>query len=111
MFFSFFSVESNRCLNRLIKWRPLAGDPGSIPGSGRSSGEGNGNPLQYSCLENPVDRGAWKAAVYGVTKVGHDLVIKPLQCANNPFSNAGDVRDVGLIPGLGRSRGGHGNPF
>ena len=36
-----------------------AGDPGSIPGSGRSSGEGNGNPLQYSCLENPMDGGAW----------------------------------------------------
>ena len=36
-----------------------AGDPGSIPGSGRSSGEGNGNPLQYYCLENPKDRGAW----------------------------------------------------
>ena len=35
------------------------GDPGSIPGSGSSSGEGNGNPLQYSCLENPMDRGAW----------------------------------------------------
>jgi len=38
-----------------------AGDLGSIPGSGRSSGEGNGNPLQYSCLENPKDRGAWWA--------------------------------------------------
>ena len=36
-----------------------AGDPGSIPGSGRSSGEGNGNLLQYSCLENPMDRGVW----------------------------------------------------
>ena len=36
-----------------------AGDPGSIPGSGRSPGEGNGNPLQYSCLKNPMDRGAW----------------------------------------------------
>ena len=36
-----------------------AGDPGSIPGSGRSPGEGIGNPLQYSCLENPMDRGAW----------------------------------------------------
>ena len=36
-----------------------AGDPSSIPGLGRSSGEGNGNPLQYSCLENPMDRGAW----------------------------------------------------
>ena len=45
-----------------------AGDPGSIPRSGRSPGEGNGNLLQYSCLENPVDRGAWWATVYGVTK-------------------------------------------
>ena len=45
-----------------------AGDMGSIPGSGRSLGEGNGNPLQYSCLENPMDRGAWRAAVYGVSK-------------------------------------------
>ena len=39
------------------------GDPGSIPGSGRSPGEGNGNPLQYSCLENPMDGGAWWATV------------------------------------------------
>ena len=45
-----------------------AGDPGSIPGLGRSPGEGNGNPLQYYCLENPMDRGAWQAAVYGVAK-------------------------------------------
>ena len=45
-----------------------AGDPGSIPGLGRSPGEGNGNPLQYSCLENPVDRGAWQATFHGVTK-------------------------------------------
>ena len=45
-----------------------AGDLGSIPQSGRSSGEGNGNPLQYSCLENPTDGGAWWAAVHGVTK-------------------------------------------
>ena len=45
------------------------GDPGLIPGSGRSPGEGNGNPLQYSCLENPMDRGAWWATVHGVTKV------------------------------------------
>ena len=44
------------------------GDPGSIPGSGRSSGERNNNPLQYSCLENPMDRGAWKATVLEVTK-------------------------------------------
>ena len=44
------------------------GDKGSIPGSGRSPGEGNGVPLQYSCLENPMDRGAWRATVHGVTK-------------------------------------------
>ena len=45
-----------------------AGDPGSIPGSERSSGEGNGNPLQYSSPENPSDRGAWWATVHGVAK-------------------------------------------
>ena len=45
-----------------------AGDLGLIPGSGSSPGEGNGNPLQYSCLENPMDRGAWWATVHGVTK-------------------------------------------
>ena len=45
-----------------------AGDLGLIPGSGRSPGEGNGNPLQYSCLENPMDRGAWWATVRGVAK-------------------------------------------
>ena len=45
-----------------------SGDPGSILGLGRSPGEGNGNPLQYSCLENSMDRGAWRATVYGVAK-------------------------------------------
>ena len=45
-----------------------AGDSGSIPGSGRSPEEGNGNPLQYSCLENPMDGRAWWAKVYGVAK-------------------------------------------
>ena len=44
-----------------------AGDPGSNPGLGRSPGEENGNPLQYSSLGNPMDRGAWQATVYGVT--------------------------------------------
>ena len=43
-------------------------DMGSIPGSGRSPGEGNGNPLQYSCLGNPMDRGAWQTTVLGITK-------------------------------------------
>ena len=54
-----------------------AGDLGSIPGSGRSPGEGNGNPLQYSCLENPMDRGAWQAIIHAVTRVGHNLATKP----------------------------------
>ena len=45
-----------------------AGDLGSIPGLGRSPGEGNGNPLQYSCLENPMDGGAWWATVHRVAK-------------------------------------------
>ena len=45
-----------------------AGEVGSMPGSGRSPGEGNGNPLQYSCLENPMDSGAWGATVHGVTE-------------------------------------------
>ena len=49
-----------------------AGDLGSIPGLGRSPGGGNGNPLRYSCLENPVDRGAWQATVYGGARVRHD---------------------------------------
>ena len=50
-----------------------AGDSGSIPASGRSPGEGNGYPLQYSCLENSTNRGAWQAIVHGVAKrVGHN---------------------------------------
>ena len=47
-------------------------DVGSVPGSGRSPGEGNGNPLQYSSMENSVDRGAWWATVHVVTRAGHD---------------------------------------
>ena len=54
-----------------------AGDPGSIPGTERSSGEGNSNSLQYSCLENLMDKRAWQATVPGVTRVGHDLASKP----------------------------------
>ena len=54
-----------------------AGDPGLISGSGKSPGEGNGNPLQYSCLENPMDRGAWQATVHEVTRVGHNLATTP----------------------------------
>ena len=54
-----------------------AGDPGLIPGSGRFPGEGNGNTLQYSCLEYSMHRGAWWAIVCEVIRVGHELVTKP----------------------------------
>ena len=53
-----------------------AGDLGSIPELRRSPEEGNSNPLQFSCLENPMDRGVWWATVHGVTRVGHNLVTK-----------------------------------
>ena len=55
-----------------------AGDRGSVPLLGKSSGEGNGNPLKYSCLGNPMDRGACQATVHGVRRVRHDIVTKPL---------------------------------
>ena len=64
------------------------GDLGSIPGSGSSPGEGNGNPLHYSCLENPMNRGVWQAIIYGIARVGYDLALSPsefcfLTCAVN----------------------------
>ena len=88
--FKLMSIESVMSSNHLILCHPIlllpsilrsfpgdpggkesacnTGDPGSAPGLGRSSGEGKGNPLQYSCLENPMDRGARRPTVYGVTK-------------------------------------------
>ena len=62
-----------------------AGDLGWIPGSGRSPGEGNGNPLQYSCLENPMDRGAWWATAHGVARVRHDLAFEHEREENQKF--------------------------
>ena len=56
-----------------------AGNAGSIPGLGRSPGEGNINPLQYACLGNPMDRGAWQATVHEVTRIRDNLVSKQLQ--------------------------------
>ena len=56
----------------------IAGNPDLVLGVGKSSGEGNGHPLQYYCLENPKDRGTWQATVCGVARVGHDLGTKPL---------------------------------
>ena len=52
---------------------------GSISGLGRSPGERNGNPLHYSCLENPMDRGAWQATVHGVLRIRYNLATKPQQ--------------------------------
>ena len=57
----------------VVKNPPVnAGDAGLIPGSGRSPGERNCNPLQYSCLENSMDRGAWRATVHGSHRARHD---------------------------------------
>ena len=59
-------------------------DMGSIPGMGRSPGEGNGNPLQYSCLETPLDRGAWRATVHGLQRARHDW--NDLACTHHLLS-------------------------
>ena len=67
-----FPVSSDDKASACNAW-----DLDSIPGLGRCPGEGNGNPLQYPCLENPMDRGAWWATVHGVVRVGHDLATKP----------------------------------
>ena len=64
-----FSVKESACNE---------GDMSSIPGWGRCHREGNGNALPYSFLGNPMDRGAWRATVHGVPRVGQDLVTKPL---------------------------------
>ena len=72
-------------------------DLGLIPGSGRSPGEENDNPLQYSCLGNTMGRGALWATVYGVARVGHDLETKP-----QPYKRLG--RRKGRSPGLEETR-------
>ena len=59
-----------------LNWTESLSDLGLISGSGRSSGEGNGNPLQYARLENPIDRAAWPATVHGISRVGHNLATK-----------------------------------
>ena len=60
-----------------------AGDVGSVPGSRRSPGEGNGNPFQFSCLGNSMGRGAWRTTVHGLQKIRHDLATEQKQI---PFS-------------------------
>ena len=96
-----------------------AGDLGSVPGSERFPGEGNGNPLQYFYLENPIDREAWWAVVYGVAKSWTQLsnwatTTKTLKGfpLKDPPARAGDMKDAGWIPGLGWSPAGeHCNPL
>ena len=87
IFINTLKKKKNKALNTVILELPrglsgkepacLAGDTGSIPGPGRSPGGRNGNSFQHSCLGNPMDRGAWRATVFGGHKrVGHDLVTK-----------------------------------
>ena len=61
------------------------GDPGPIPGSGRSPGEGNGNPLLYSCLGNPTDRGAWRATVHEAAELDKAEHLSMHACMHNDF--------------------------
>ena len=65
-----------------------AGNTGLIPGSGRAPGEGNGNPLQYSCLGNLMDRGAWWAMVHDNARVRHDLAVN-----NNKGNNTAEIKE------------------
>ena len=73
------------------------GDLGSIPELGRSPGEGSGNPLQYSYLENPIDRGTWQAIVHGVARAGHNLATKPPN-HHQPY-NWMSVGNINLLEG------------
>ena len=91
------------------------GDLGSIPGSGRSPGEGNDNPLQYVCLGNAMASIAWQAMVHGIRRDGHDIVTKPqlpvfcflFLTSAITFGSDGkeSTGDLDLIPGLGRGPG------
>ena len=72
-----------------------AGDMGSIPGSGRCPGEGNDNPLQYSCLENPLDRGAWRATVHGVTE--SDVTWQLHTATNKRSTNRTVLKETGRM--------------
>jgi len=69
------------------------GDADSIPGLGRSPREGNGNPLQYSCLENPMDRGAWWATVHAV-KESQTWLSAPCLCLNGLFSKLNERTQI-----------------
>ena len=77
MFLIFVSFWDDVSGGSVVKNPPAnAGDVGSVLGSGRSPGEGKGNPLQYACLGNPMDRGAWWATVHGITELDMTAVTK-----------------------------------
>ena len=96
-------------------------DAGSVPGSGGSPGGGHGDPLQYSCLENPMDRGAWQATDHRAAEsdttrdLAHTRRFSLSSVLESPGGSAGkepacSAGDLGLIPGLGRSPG-EGNSY
>ena len=96
-----------------------AGDLGSIPGSGRYPGEGNGNPVQYFCLENPMTEKPGRLQSTGLQRVGHDWATSlclplgyTLSGGSHNIEFACNATDLGSISGLGRSHGeGNGNPL
>ena len=75
-----------------------AGDLGSVPGLGRSPGGVHGNPHQYSCLENPMDKGDWPATVIGSQRVRHDWATKHTHCGRY-FSSCFSINDSSCLPG------------
>ena len=79
-------------IGQLVKNLPTVQTWVQFPGREDSPGEGNGNPLQYSCLENPMDRGTWQATVHGVARVGDDLATKPLRPGAGDFANKDEGR-------------------
>ena len=99
------SDQNSMVLAQMVKNQP-AGDPGLIPGLGGSPGGGNGNPLQYSCLGNAMDRGAWRATVHSVAKVwtrlNRETGFPDSSVGKESACNAGDPRS---IPGSGKSAG------
>ena len=82
-----------KCLPQYRRPTCNTGDAGLIPGSGRSPGEGNSNPIQCPCLENSMDSGAWRATVHGVPRVRHELVTKS-PCATYPCN----IREAKSLP-------------
>ena len=102
VFYLFLAMLGLLCGSEGKESASNAGDPDSIPGSGRFPGEGNGNPLQYSCLENPMDGGASRATVYGVFTAGHGL---SLAMVSRGYSRVGVLGRLLLWSTSSRVRG------